>query len=196
MIQMLKIIFISFASPKIHTCDFKITPEVAGRVSIGLLIMSRPPGAIFQPFSCVVRVLIFWVGSQKFHCLGPEGLDAFRGVVQVYGEAICFVVVFHVVENIVVYVAEEVDFRLHAPVVFCMGEGGVFVEEARVPTAHLMVRNEISVLNAFLFEDLSGFTEEVFVDPRRDCPVFLRYQLWRTRCQRICGIEGFRVGVP
>lgn len=165
MIQMLKIIFISFASPKFHVCDFKITPEVAGRVSIGLFVMSRPPGAVFQPFSCIVRVLIFWVSSQKFHCLRPEGLDAFWGVVQVYGEAVCFVVVFHVAENIVVYVAEKVDFGLHAPVVFCMGEGGVFVEETGVPTAHLMVGNEISILNAFLFEDLSGFSKEVFVDP-------------------------------
>lgn len=164
-IQMLKIIFISFASPKIHACDFKVTPEVAGRVSIGLLIMSWPPGAVFKPFSCVVRVLIFWVGSQKFHCLGPEGLDTLWGIIQVYGEAVCFVVVFHVAENIVVYIAEKVDFGLHAPVVFCMGEGGVFVEEAGVPTAHLMVRNEISVLNAFLLEDFSGFSKEVFVDP-------------------------------
>lgn len=105
------------------------------------------------------------MGSQKLHRLRPEGLDAFWGVVQVYGEAVCFIVVFHVAENIVVYVAEEVDFGLHAPVVFRMGEGGVFVEEAGVPTAHLMVRNEISVLNAFLFEDLSGFSKEVFVDP-------------------------------
>lgn len=105
------------------------------------------------------------MSSQKFHCLGPEGLDAFWGVIQVYGEAVCFVVVFHVAENIVVYVAEKVDFGLHAPVVFCMGEGGVFVEEAGVPTAHLMIGNEISILNAFLFEDLSGFSKEVFVDP-------------------------------
>ncbi len=105
------------------------------------------------------------MSSQKFHCLGPESLDAFWGVIQVYGEAVCFVVVFHVAENIVVYVAEKVDFGLHAPVVFCMGEGGVFVEEAGVPTAHLMIGNEISILNAFLFEDLSGFSKEVFVDP-------------------------------
>ena len=105
------------------------------------------------------------MSSQKFHCLGPESLDAFWGVIQVYGEAVCLVVVFHVAENIVVYVAEKVDFGLHAPVVFCMGEGGVFVEEAGVPTAHLMIGNEISILNAFLFEDLSGFSKEVFVDP-------------------------------
>lgn len=195
-IQMLEIVFINFASPKIHARNFKITPEVAGWVSIGLLIMPWPPGVVFQPFSSVVRVLIFWVGSQKFHRLWPEGLDAFWGVVQVYGEAVCFVVVFHVAENIVVYVAEEVDFGLHAPVVFCMGEGGVFVEEAGVPTAHLMVRNEISVLNTFLFEDLSGFRKEVIVDPWGDCPVFLRYQLWRGPHVSICGIEDFRVVIP
>lgn len=29
-IQMLEIVFISFASPKIHARNFKITPEVAG----------------------------------------------------------------------------------------------------------------------------------------------------------------------
>lgn len=105
------------------------------------------------------------MSSQKLHGLCPEGWDAFWGVVQVYGEAIGFVMVFHVTENIVVYVAEEVDFGLHTPVVFCMGEGGMFVEEAGVPTAHLMVGNEISILNAFLFEDLSGFSKKVFVDP-------------------------------
>lgn len=73
--------------------------------------------------------------------------------------------VFHVAENIVVYVAEKMYFGLHAPVVFCMGKGGVFEEKAGVPTAHLMVGNEIPILNAFLFEDLSGFSKKVLVDP-------------------------------
>lgn len=105
------------------------------------------------------------MSGQKFHCLGPKRLDAFWGVVQVYSEAVCFVVVFHVAKNIVVYVAEKVDFWLYTPVVFGMGEGGVFVEEAGIPTTHLMVGNEIPILNAFLFEDLSGFSKEILVDP-------------------------------
>lgn len=79
---------------------------------------------------------------------------------------------FHVTEDIVVYVAEEVDFGLHAPVISCVGEGGMSVEEARVPSAHLMVGDQVSVLNTFFFENLSRFGKEVVVDPRGNGPVF------------------------
>ena len=62
-----------------------------------------------------------------------------RGVVEVDGEAVGFVVVGHVAEDVVVDVAEEMDFGFDAPVVSCVFEGGVVVEEAAVPAAHLVV---------------------------------------------------------
>ena len=71
----------------------------------------------------------------------------------------------HVAEDVVVDVAEEVDFGLDAPVVAGGGEGGVFVEHAAVPAAHLVVGGEVGVLHFLLFEDVGGFFEEVGVYP-------------------------------
>jgi hypothetical protein len=41
----------------------------------------------------------------------------------------------------------------------------VFVKEARVPAAHLVVRYHISVLDIILSEDLGGFLKEIYIDP-------------------------------
>lgn len=83
----------------------------------------------------------------------------------------------HVSEDVVIYVAEEVHLRLHPPVILHMFECRMFVEETAVPSTHLMVRSQASVLDVLFFEDLGGFLEELLVDPRRSLPVFVRYQL-------------------
>ena len=117
-------------------------------------------------------MLVFRVSGEELQRLGPKGRDALWGIVEVDGEAVGFVTVGHVAEDVVVDVAEKVHLRLDAPVVAHVGEGGVAVEEARVPAAHLVIGDEISVLDALLLEDFSGFGEEVFVNPRGDGPMF------------------------
>lgn len=79
------------------------------------------------------------MGGQEFQRLGPQGGDTLWGVVEVDGEAVGFVAIGHVAEHVVIDVAEEVDFGLHTPVVARVGEGRVVVEEAGIPSTHLVV---------------------------------------------------------
>ena len=102
---------------------------------------------------------------QKLLGLGPERWDGLGVVVQGYGEAVGFVVVSHVAEDIIVDVAEEVHFGLDPPVVASVGKGGVFVEHAAVPATHLVVGDEAAILDILFFEHCGGFLEEGGVDP-------------------------------
>lgn len=138
-IQMFEIVLVCSTSPKLHVGNLKIAPEMTGRVTVGLDVMPRPSRAILQPLPRVVFALVFWVGGQEFQRLGPQGRDALRGVVQVDSEAVGFVVIGHVAEDVVVNVTEKVHFGLHAPVIACVGKGRVVVEKAGVPAAHLVV---------------------------------------------------------
>lgn len=128
-IQMLEIFLIYLAPPKSHVSNLEIAPEMTSRVAVRLNIMLRPPNTIFQPLARIVLVLIFRVRCQELERLGPEGGNALRGVVQIDGEAVRFVVVGHVAEHVVINVAEEVDVGLHAPIISRVGEGRVMVEE-------------------------------------------------------------------
>lgn len=164
-VQRVEIVLVRLTAPELHVRDLEIAPEMTGGVAIGLFVMVRPLLAVTQPTQGAVVVDVLWVLGHELERLGPEGGDGFGRVVQVDGEAVGFVVVGHVAEDVVVDVAEEVDFGLHAPVVARGGEGGVFVEHAAVPAAHLVVRGEVGVLHSLLFEDVGRFFEEVRVDP-------------------------------
>lgn len=82
--------------------------------------------------------------------------------------------VLHPTENVVIDVAEELNFGLDAPVVLYVFQGWVVVEEATVPSAHFVVANFVGVLDVVFGEDLSGFEVEVVVDPGRGFPVVFR----------------------
>lgn len=170
-VQMIEVIFIRLTSPKLHVGDLEVGPEMTRRVAVRLPIVLGPPVAVLQPVHRVVGVYVFRVRGEELHGLGPQGRDALGRIVQVDGEAEGLVVVFHVAEDVVVDVAEEVHFRLHAPVVPGVGEGGVFVEHAAVPATHLVVGHEVAVLHVLLFKHLGRFLEEVVVYPRGDRPV-------------------------
>ena len=86
--------------------------------------------------------------------------------------------VLHVAEDVVVDVAEEVDLGFDAPVVTGVEEGGMLVEHAAVPAAHLVVGIFVGVLDVLFFEDLGGFFEEVVVDPWGDGPVVFGDKFW------------------
>ena len=89
--------------------------------------------------------------------------------------------VMHPAEDVVVDVAEEMDFGFDAPVVTDVFEGGVFVEHAAVPAAHLVVGYHGPVLDFLLLEHFGRFVEEVAVYPVGDCPVFFWYYFCRWR---------------
>ena len=136
---MLEIIFISFRPPKLHICDFEIAPKMARAVSIRFHVVFRPPLTIDHPLLRIILMHVFRMCGDEFLRLRPQGGNAIRRIVEVDGEAVGFIVVVHPAENVVVDVAEEMDFGLDAPVVADVFEGGVFVEHAAVPAAHLVV---------------------------------------------------------
>ena len=104
-------------------------------------------------------IYVLRVCDHEFFGFRPECGQALRRIVEVDGEAVGLVVVFHVFEDVVVDVAEEVHLRLHTPVPSCVGERWVLVEEAAVPAAHLVVGGHVCVLDFLLFEDFGGFVE-------------------------------------
>ncbi len=138
--------------------------------------MLGPALLIFQPRARIICIVfqIFRVGFGETHGFGPEGGDGFRVVVEVDGEAVGFVVVLHVAENVVIDIAEEMYFGFHSPVVSHVFQGGVVVEFAAVPATHLVVGDHVAVLCAFLREHFAAFTHQVVIYPVGDGPVFLR----------------------
>ena len=116
-VQVLEVSFVGFRAPEIHIGDFEVGPEVAGRVAVGFVLMVWPPVAVGEELVGVVGVQVLIVARHELHRLRPEGSDTLRGVVECDGEAVRFVVVAHVAEDVVVDVAEEVYVGLHAPVV-------------------------------------------------------------------------------
>ena len=81
--------------------------------------------------------------------------------------------VLHPPKDVVVDVAEEMYFWFHAPIIANIFQGGVFVEHAAVPAAHLVVGYERAVLDVLFFEHLCGLVEQVTVDPVGHCPMLL-----------------------
>lgn len=158
-IQMLKIIFVGLTPPEPQVANLEITPEMTRRIPLCLLIMIHPSLLIRQPFHRIIRMHIFRMPRQKLQCLGPQRRNALRGVIQIDREPVCLVVVRHPAEDVVVDVAEEMYVGLDAPVVLRLGEGGVFVEEATVPAAHLVVGGHVAILDVLLGEEFGGFLE-------------------------------------
>jgi hypothetical protein len=84
----------------------------------------------------------------------------------------------HITEHVVVNVAEKVDVGLNAPIVLRVVQSRVLVEQATVPSTHLVVRDLVGVLDAVLLEDLDRLLVKVIVDPRRDLPVLVWDKLY------------------
>lgn len=92
--------------------------------------------------------------GEKLGRLRPESGNRGGGIVEVDREAVRLVVVLHEAEDVVVDVAKEVHLGLDAPVVLCIGQGGMLVKQTTVPAAHLMVGHLVGILNVVLLEDL------------------------------------------
>lgn len=136
--------------------------------------MFFPPLAIRQPSPRIVPVQILWMFSYELKSLRPQSRDALWCIVQVDRETVCLIVVLHVSENIVIDITEKVNFWLNTPIPADICECRVFVEEARVPAAHLVVRYHVSVLDLILSEYLCRLLKEIYIDPRWYVPMFGR----------------------
>ena len=147
---MVEIVLVRLAPPKLHVCNLEITPEMACTISVRLFVMLWPGFTVNQPLHCVVLVKELWVRSEKFDRLGPERRYRLGRVVQIDVETVGFVVIFHVSEDIVVDVAEELDFWFNAPVVTDVFQCRMMVEHATIPATHLMVGLFGGILNIVL----------------------------------------------
>jgi hypothetical protein len=110
---------------------------------------------------------------EELDSLGPQAWDTLRRVVQIDSETVGFVVVLHITEDIVIYIAEEVNLGFNSPVVLSMLQSRMLVKQATVPPAHLMVGFHCAILNVIFLEDFGRLLEDLFVDPRWDFPMFL-----------------------
>ena len=119
-IQVVEIILVPLAPPELHIRDLEIAPEMTGRVPISDLVMLGPSVFIRQPIHGVFLVKMVRVRRHELLRFRPEGAHALGCIEQVDGEAVGFVVLFHVAEDVVVDVAEEVDFWFDAPVPSCV----------------------------------------------------------------------------
>lgn len=112
--------------------------------------------------------------GEELDSLWPQTRESLGIIVEIDGETICFVVVVHVTEDIIVDLAEEVDVGLDAPVVSGIREGGVLVEEPAIPTAHLVIRSLAGILDTLVLENRRRLVEYIVVDPGRRLPVLGR----------------------
>ena len=179
-VQIIKVSGVLLASEELHISDFKVGPEMTGRITICSLGVLGAELVIGDPIHHVVVRKIGGVCGEELLGLGPESWDTLRGVKEVDRETVRDVVVGHVAEDIVVNITEELDLRLDTPVVTVFGESRMLVEQATVPAAHLMVGHLVAVLYVLLLQDLRGLFEEVPVDPFGNVPVLLRYLLCKV----------------
>jgi len=180
-VEMLKILLIGRTSPEFHIANFKVRPEVTCGISIRLLVMFWSPIAILKPFHRVIWVKIVIVVRDKFHRLRPKASHTLWTIVEVDREAVGLVMVLHVCEDIVVDVTEKVDVGFNTPVVTCVKQRWVLVEEAAVPPTHLMVGLLLHILNILFLEYLHGLLEQVFIYPGRNIPM----RFWNHLCRNL-----------
>jgi hypothetical protein len=138
-VKVVEVVAILFTSPEAQVADFEVGPEVARRVAIGLPIVLWPPLFILQPLSRIVRVYIVRVISEELLRLWPQRRNTIRAIVDIDVETICLIVVLHPSEDVVVYIAEEVDVGLDAPVVLDILERRMLAEHTAIPSTHLVV---------------------------------------------------------
>lgn len=172
-VEMLKVILIWLAAPKLHVGNLKIAPEVTRAVPTRLLIMTRPPLTILYPIPCVIFVQIFRVLGNKLFCRCIQSGYRLWRIVKIDSKTIRLIVVLHPTKYVVVNVTEEVYFWLDAPIVASIRQRGVLVEHAAVPAAHLVVADHVAILHVLLIKDIGGLVKKVAVDPGRDRPVLL-----------------------
>lgn len=138
-IEMVEVVLVRFTTPEFHVCYLKVTPEVTGREALGLLVCVGSADVVGNPLDGVVVMEVIRMVREELDRLGPQRRQGLGVIVETDCEAVGLVVIVHVAEDVVVDVAEEVHVGLHAPVVPCVFEGWVLVEEAAVPATHLVV---------------------------------------------------------
>lgn len=175
-IQVVEIVLVFLAPPEANICDFEVTPKMARRVAIGLLVMDRPPLCVRQPVHGIVRMQVLGMLGNEFGGFRPKRWNRLGRVIERNGEAVRLVVVLHITEDVIVHIAEEVHIRLDPPVVLHVRHGRVLIEKSAIPPAHFVIRDLVSILDFVLFQDLDGLLVDIIANPRGGIPVLLGNQ--------------------
>lgn len=104
---MLEKLLVGFASPKIQVANLEVAPEMACAISIGLVVTSWTPLAISQPEQGIVSAEILRICVEKGLRDGPQRPDRLGVVVNIDGEPVGLVVLFHELEDVIINVAVE-----------------------------------------------------------------------------------------
>lgn len=175
-IKMVEVVLVRLAAKEVHVRDLEITPEMTCRVALRSFVMCWSALIVCEPLNSAVLVQVIRMVGKKLDGFGPQGRQGLGFVVESNSEAIGLVVVLHVAEDIVIDVAKEVDFRFNAPVPSHILQGRMLIENAAIPSTHLMIRNHLGVLYTALFEDRCGLVVKGLVNPGGSCPMFLGNQ--------------------
>jgi len=104
----------------------------------------------------------------------PEGGDSLDVFVQTEHKTVLLVVFLHEAEWVIMNIAEQLDARLNAPVVFVVHHQRLTEEESRLKTAHVSVADTVAVNNLALGHVLANLSRPFLVDMRRERPMFSR----------------------
>lgn len=165
LVEALKVVDVSLASQPVKIANLKVGPEVAVVVSSTTIVR--------QEMHRVALGDVFWVLLHECLDAVPErwnGLDVF---VEGEHEGVLLSVVGHVLEGIVVDVAEELDGWLNTPVPFIIEHEWVTEEEARLVSAHVSVADRVAIDDLLFSHVLANLGRLVGIDPLWERPVFL-----------------------
>ena len=116
-VEVREVILVGLRAPELHVGDLEVAPEVASAIAMGEVVVVWAKLTVDEPIQRVLLVQVLRVAGEELDGLGPEGGNCVGRVEDVDVKPVGLVVVLHVVEDIVVDVAEEADLRLDAPVV-------------------------------------------------------------------------------
>lgn len=112
-IQVIEITLVPLSSPESQISNFEIRPEMTCWIPICSAIMTWSTRRVGDPFNCTVGMNCVRVEGEVLLCCGPQGLNWLGGIVDIYYEAVGFVVDFHESKDIVVDFTEETRLKRH-----------------------------------------------------------------------------------
>lgn len=116
---------------------------------------------------------VFRVILDEFLGAVPKSRDGLHILVQTQHETVLLSIIRHVLESIVVDVAEEFNAWLHSPVPLIVQHQFLSEEEARLESAHVSVAYGISVDDLALCHILTNLARLVLIDVFWEGPVLL-----------------------
>jgi len=122
LVERLEKVEIGFRSKPIQVTNFEVGPHMAMVVGLSAVITQKTHGIVLGNM----------LGMCFHELLGavPQGRDGLHVFIQTQHETVLLLVVRHVLEYVVVNIAEELDARLYSPVPFIIEHQWLTEEEA------------------------------------------------------------------